>query len=530
MENQFGAYSKEVLKRFTDPKNFGSIENADGVGQVGNPQCLLPEEKIFLNEEFNDIKNADKNDIVISHNSSNNKIIEIFSRDYNGGLIILKNCMGSISLTPEHLVYALKLPKHYNFFRTKNRQKLIPAWYHAENLDKRDIVLYPINKEVKDIKFLEIDIPKLKYDFKGKNIPKKILLNSELLRLFGYFIAEGNIQDKPSKTQISFCLNINEIDIVEDIRNISKKLFGIEIKTKERPNTHVIVVYIYNAQLSRFFKKLFGNGAQHKKLPEFIMKLPIEKQKSLIEGLWKGDGYVNLKRKGPRAGYATISYQLAQQIKLLLIRQGIVSSIYKEKEKSVRGVNHKISYRIHVGQRDSLIRLCDILGLKHFPKSFKSVDSWFDNNYLYTPLTKIERKNYKGKVYNLEIENTHSFISEAFSLHNCGDIMKIYFKIKDNRIDDIKFQTFGCVSAIAASDALCEIAKGKTIEEAKKIDNKEIIDKLKGLPSIKIHCSVLGAQGLKKAIENYEEKKSGKKTKKPMKDDEEDCHSCKLAE
>jgi len=88
----------------------------------------------------------------------------------------------------------------------------------------------------------------------------------------------------------------------------------------------------------------------------------------------------------------------------------------------------------------------------------------------------------------------------------CGDVMKIYFKIKDNKIKDIKFQTFGCVSAIAASDALCELAKGKTIEEAKKINNKEIIDKLKGLPSIKVHCSVLGASGLKKAILNYEEK------------------------
>jgi nitrogen fixation protein NifU and related proteins len=92
----------------------------------------------------------------------------------------------------------------------------------------------------------------------------------------------------------------------------------------------------------------------------------------------------------------------------------------------------------------------------------------------------------------------------------CGDIMKIYFKIKDDKIADIKFQTFGCVSAIASSDALCEIAKGKTIEEAKKINNKQIVDKLKGLPSIKVHCSVLGASGLKKAILDYEAKQ-GKK-------------------
>ena len=85
-------------------------------------------------------------------------------------------------------------------------------------------------------------------------------------------------------------------------------------------------------------------------------------------------------------------------------------------------------------------------------------------------------------------------------------------KTLQEKIKDIKFQTFGCVSAIAASDALCEIAKGKTIKEAKKITNKEIIDRLKGLPSIKVHCSVLGAEGLKKAIDNYEAKsKSGGK-------------------
>jgi nitrogen fixation NifU-like protein len=510
-KEKFNSYSKEVLKRFTNPKHFGEIKNADGIGQVGNPQCLLPEEFILLNDAFREIKCSSKEDLVFSHNSTMNKIEKVFSRKYNGTIIKLKNCLGTINLTPEHLVFALKLPKHYDFYRTKNRQQLISAWYHAEDLDKRDIIVYPLDNEEKDFKYLEIDIQKPKYDFKSKIIPKIIPLNSELLRLFGYFLSEGNIQDKPSKTYISFSLNIKEKDIIEDIRNISKKLFNLEIKIQERPKTNAVVVYLYNAQLARFFKKLFGNGAANKKLPKFIMKLPLEKQKSLLNGLWKGDGYVNLNRNGPRAGYATISYHLSQQIKILLLRQKIVPSIYKEKERLVRGVNHKVSYRIHVGQRDSLIKLCSILDIKYTPKSFSSRDSWFDNNYLYTPITKIEMEKYNGKVYNLEVENTHSFISEAFTIHNCGDIMKIYFKIKDNKIKDIKFQTFGCVSAIAASDALCELAKGKTIEEAKKINNKEIINKLKGLPSIKVHCSVLGASGLKKAILNYEEKKEKEK-------------------
>jgi nitrogen fixation protein NifU and related proteins len=90
----------------------------------------------------------------------------------------------------------------------------------------------------------------------------------------------------------------------------------------------------------------------------------------------------------------------------------------------------------------------------------------------------------------------------------CGDIMEVNFKLDKNKkkIKDIKFQTWGCGAAIAASDALCELAKGKTLKEAKKITNKDIINSLGGLPVVKLHCSVLGAGALHKAIEKYEEK------------------------
>ena len=89
---------------------------------------------------------------------------------------------------------------------------------------------------------------------------------------------------------------------------------------------------------------------------------------------------------------------------------------------------------------------------------------------------------------------------------HCGDMMKVYLKIDNGRIKDIKFQTMGCGAAIASSDALCELAKGKTLGQAKKITNKQIIKKLKGLPSIKMHCSVLGEKTLHKAIDEYEKK------------------------
>ena len=88
----------------------------------------------------------------------------------------------------------------------------------------------------------------------------------------------------------------------------------------------------------------------------------------------------------------------------------------------------------------------------------------------------------------------------------CGDVLKIMIKVKEDKIEDIKFKTFGCAAAIATSSILTEMIKGKSLEEAKKIQNKDVIDALGGLPKIKIHCSNLAAEALHKAIENYNQK------------------------
>jgi NifU-like protein involved in Fe-S cluster formation len=99
----------------------------------------------------------------------------------------------------------------------------------------------------------------------------------------------------------------------------------------------------------------------------------------------------------------------------------------------------------------------------------------------------------------------------------CGDVLRVFIKVEENKktgeekIKDIKFKTMGCVAAIASSDAVCEIAKGKSIKDAKKITKKDILKKVGQLPQIKYHCSILGEEALLKAIENYELKAKSKK-------------------
>ena len=93
----------------------------------------------------------------------------------------------------------------------------------------------------------------------------------------------------------------------------------------------------------------------------------------------------------------------------------------------------------------------------------------------------------------------------------CGDIMKIYIKVDNDLISDVKFQTFGCGSAIASSSMATELIKGKPVSEALELTNKAVVEALEGLPPHKIHCSVLAEEAIKSAIEDYQAKKEKSK-------------------
>ncbi|RDE12944.1 MAG: iron-sulfur cluster assembly scaffold protein [Candidatus Thorarchaeota archaeon] len=93
----------------------------------------------------------------------------------------------------------------------------------------------------------------------------------------------------------------------------------------------------------------------------------------------------------------------------------------------------------------------------------------------------------------------------------CGDMLRLFIKVKDDKIVDIKVETFGCVAAIATSSMTTQMAMGMTIEEAKTITRKMVADALDGLPPHKMHCSNLAAEALQKAIEDYESKTQGEK-------------------
>ncbi|MBN1353708.1 MAG: iron-sulfur cluster assembly scaffold protein [Candidatus Omnitrophica bacterium] len=484
------------MEHFRNPRNVGEIPDADGVGNVGNPVCVPDSTLINCNSSVAEIKDIKKGTAVLSHDGKYHTVSRIFRRLYKNPLMNIKvHNLGGVTLTPEHHVLALKTNHlRHKFYESK---KYVADWYMAAELKKGDVILYPIPKEEAHLRSIKFDQPKLKHDFKSKDLPKELVITEDFLRLIGYYLAEGYVRTDKCKGTLGFVFGATERRLADDVISTVKKEIGLDIGNT-RVIRNAINIEFYSARLARFFEKFFGKGAANKKMPHSFVLLSPEKQKSIICGLWRGDGYIN--KKG--AKYVTISKQLAYQLRLLLLRQKIIFSFLKIEAKGM----HKENYCIYVKEENSLKKLGQILGVSvnRPPKLRNTHKCWHDENFFYFTIKKIDRLIYKGLIYNLEVEDAHSYVGEALTLHNCGDIMRLYIKVDENEvITDAKFKTFGCGAAIATSSMVTELVKGKTIKEALSVSNRAVAEALGGLPKIKMHCSVLAEQALKSAIDDY---------------------------
>jgi nitrogen fixation NifU-like protein len=492
-------YSEKVIEHFRNPRNVGEIPDADGVGTVGNPVCLAPETLVCTDDGLIPIRDVSVNQKVLGHDGRYHVIEKVIARPYKGKIYrIVADSLGSTVLTPDHHVSALKA----SHIPRKNRlgTKYLRDWYAADELEKGDILLYPVPNEILDTEKMPFDIEKPYFDFKGKLPLNEITVDSEFLRVVGYYLSEGCVRTQPCRETLGFLFDRKEERCIEDVINYINRIFHLE-PALTRKKHNAVTVEFHSAGLARFFAKHFGGRADDKHVPGWMMLLPLKKQEALLCGLWRGDGYVKVQA----ARFATISEQLAFQVRTLLLRQEIIMSF---REEAADGVCKK-RYSISVSDKRSLEKLARITGLRlRIPKRLRNHHkTWFENGYFHVPVWRVEPLAYDGLVCNLEVEGSHSYVSNSITLHNCGDLMTIYIKVKDDRIVDLKFKTFGCGAAIATSSMITELARGKTLDEAMKITRADVAESLGGLPPIKMHCSNLAADALHAAIEDYRRRK-----------------------
>jgi len=493
-----GIYTKEVMKYFKHPRNMGRIENADGFGKVGNLicgdlmqlyikvknnriadikfetfGCLPTNEKVLINEgDWEDVVNIHENNTVLNSDGEKTNVIETYVRYYKGKLLTFVpfvSPFNKFSVTPEHPILCVKRgdlkskrksSKLCDWFRVGEKELLstTPEFIEAMNIEVGDYIIFVPNSERKDSEFFTKD----------------------LMRLLGYYLSEGYLT--ANGNVLTFSLNKNEKENIEELDNLIFKITNKKAKHRTRKNATEI--YICSKRWADFFVSKCSKLARHKKLSEDILVLPFEKQWEMIETYVKGDGDSYKRREGESPTYrmATASKDLAIQMQEILARGGIFSSI--------KVINR--SDRNFIEGRKVNARELYVISFK-LERKHKFIH--YNGKYFLVPVRKIENKHYEGKVYNFHVKGKpESYLVKGFAVHNC-------------------------VAAIATSSMITTLVKGKTLEEALKVTKQDIVKSLGGLPSVKIHCSVLAADALNEAVYDYL-----KKNKLPISKELEERH------
>jgi len=380
--------------------------------------CLLPGTMIHSNPKLKAIESFKKGEIVLTHKGNYRKIKDIYSRPYKGYVYHIKPRYFTLGLTTteEHPFYAIKTLKdcswtggickptypHTKRCVTEAHKKYKPQWIIAKDLEVGDAILYPRLKNTKNMNFLKVEKNEIKVD-------------EDFCRLVGYYLAEGYSN---SRDAIGFSFNKNEEKFVNDVKNLISKIFNINAKQGKTKGD----IIVYSKPIMKFFEsKFYSNDkkrAYSKCMPSWMLYLPLEKQVEIFKGWWYGD-------KG-----STSSRLLMNQFKIICLRLGIVPSIFIDSRErhELRG-KHTLKGRTIKARYDNYIlnRLTffedkfSLLEEEHF-KDFKRDKfkyGWMDDDYVYLPILKINKEEYRGNVYNLEVEKDNSYVSEFATIHNC---------------------------------------------------------------------------------------------------------------
>ena len=356
MRDQFSLYSQKVMEHFRNPRNVGEIKDPDGIGHVGNPICgdimelyikvkddvivdakfktfgCLPRDEKIVGSKGSWLQapGVVKGDEVLNSDGQATFVGPIYTRKYKGQLIKIEPFVSpynTFSLTPEHPVLCVKRSKvsgsrissrQCSWLRVEKDNLLStkPDYLKAKDLRMSDYLIFSYNHHIKDNKFF----------------------TNEMMRLIGYYLAEGYTAAKGNS--VAFAFDKKEVNLINDVRNILRKIS--KRKPKERTIGNVTEVYICDVKLARVLTNLAGRHARRKKLAPEIMVLPFKKQWEMLKTYFAGDGDTYRRRKNNNLIYRVIttSENIAIQLQEIMARGGIFASI-----KAVYKPEHKIEVR-----------------------------------------------------------------------------------------------------------------------------------------------------------------------------------------
>lgn len=401
------------------------------LGHRGEGWCLVPETQIVTNKGIVPIEECNKKEVLTQ--SGNFYEAKLLSRDYEGEVIeINPYYTNNITLTPNHEVLVIKRRGKEKLSYIKKDK---PQWIRADEIEKGDFVCFPKVKD-RDKSLDKIRLSDFFDDFiidgervylKGRNqsgefkhgtafnITNDVEIDGDILFLFGLFLAEGCTRNGRS---LVFSLNQKEENLINEIMRISTIKFNI-VPTLEFLERNRVNVCINSKILGRIFKLWFLSGAENKEMPSWMLCLDDFRTSRLIDGMWKGDGSVYSESNCLVGSYSTVSKKLAWQLYLLMTK--IINdpiSISRKKRKF-----GKDEYVIKIKGEENKRRLKFLFPFLE-KISPKRKYGWGDENYLFLMVQSINKKKYKGKVFNLFVEKDNTYVTEGFLVHNCRPVQE----------------------------------------------------------------------------------------------------------
>jgi len=356
--------------------------------------CLPAGEQVSLGDKWVNIESVKPKDKVIGDDGKYHKVKAIMTRKYSGDMMNIQpvSPYNKFHLTTEHPVLAIKRNKvggriRHGWLTEVSTKKLIlqsPEYIPAGKLQRGDFIIFP----------------KIRPN-------SKISLTDDEIILLGYYLAEGStyIHNKLNMPVVSFSLSEKETDFINDLKKKILLISGKNPMTIADRKKHGIEVRVYSQKLRDLCLYHCGKGASTKILSKEIMSIDKEVIKKFVTAYWRGDGNV-LKRKGSILMRAsTASEQLARQLQELFARIGIYLSIQIRKG----GTDYIQGRKIKRKTQYILVYTPD----KKWTKVRETED------YFIVPIEKISKTEYEGHVFNLDVEETNSYLVRGFAVHNC---------------------------------------------------------------------------------------------------------------
>ncbi len=395
--------------------------------------CFIKGTEIMTEDGLKPIENIAVGDSVLTHNVGHKRVYHTQVRPHTGDLYTVKyygDTTKTLNVTDEHPFLAVKKERQ----EYKNRA-WTPEWIMAKDLKKGDYLAIPINRATLSADFREFVVKEYKGGFKNPELKwqdRTLVINTDknFFRLMGYYLSEGSII---GKNYLSFTFNKNETEYIEDVENLLEVYFG-KRPIRGREYNNGISLTLCNTVVARFFEKEFGRGAKNKHVPAWVLQEASEKQKELVKGFWRGDGSFMYKyyNWGAKRMFRmnTISSLLARQIRDILLRCGIFSSInsanrpgrrnrmyvvyvggsYLYSFSSIVGfhsveevVHGTVKMLVSVRQEAKIVSYAEIVG-----------------SYAFVPIKSIEHERVTNlPVYNFSVEDDESYIADGVVVHNC---------------------------------------------------------------------------------------------------------------